>query len=421
MEQLPSVEEIAVMHGRDLDAALRAAERARRQVEATIAAITARCDQTMHYLEDGHRSVKNWAMAVTNCSPAESGRRRTTAKVLELMPAVRHALLTGTIGVAQVAELARLYTNPRARDQLPGSELVLLEAARTLPFEDYRLVIARWLLLADSDGAEQRAARTHEQRNAQLSATDGEFQWNTSHGPIDGEIMQQIFDRFVDAEFRADWEACVADHGPAACAALMRRTPQQRRADAFTAIFEAAATAGIDGVPIDITLNLLMDQDQYEQRLVHAIDGTPTDIDPATVRERRSETTSGIPLDPTTIVALSVLAHVRRIVVDSAGIVVNAGMKRRLFDGALAEVLKAIEPRCRWLGCMIRAAIAQIDHLVDFTAGGATDASNAAIACEHHNLFKYRARYQPRRQPDGTWQIHRPDGSVIALPDASAA
>lgn len=117
--------------------------------------------------------------------------------------------------------------------------------------------------------------------------------------------------------------------------------------------------------------------------------------------------------------ALSMLAHVRRIVVDSAGIVVDAGMKRRLFDGALAEVLKAIQPRCTWLGCMIRAAIAQLDHIDDFTAGGPTNADNAAVMCEHHNQFKYRTRYQPQRQPDGTWHIHRPDGTTITSPDAA--
>jgi hypothetical protein len=420
MEQLPSVEEIAVMHGRDLDAALWACEQARRELEATIAAITARCEQTMHHLDDGHRTVKAWSMAVTNCSPAEAHRRRSTARALELVPGIRDAFRAATVGVAQVGELARLAANPRAREHLAGSQDVLLDAARTLPFEDYKLVIDRWLLLADPDGAAQRAARTHAQRNASLTDVgDGEFQWRTSHGAIDADVMQQVFDAFCDAEFHADWDACVAEHGLAACVALLPRTARQRRADALTAIFEAAATAGIGGVPIGITLNLLMDQDQYEQRLTSAIDGTHVDIDPATVRERRSETTAGVPVDPNTIVALSVLAHVRRIVVDGAGIVVNAGMKRRLFDGALAEVIKAIEPRCRWLGCIIRAAIAQIDHLTDFTAGGPTDAANGVVMCEHHNLFKYRSRYRPRRQPDDTWHIHRPDGSIITGPDAA--
>jgi hypothetical protein len=37
----------------------------------------------------------------------------------------------------------------------------------------------------------------------------------------------------------------------------------------------------------------------------------------------------------------------------------------------------------------------------------------------HHDLFTYRARYRPRRQPDGTWHIHRPDGTTVTPPDAA--
>jgi hypothetical protein len=189
---------------------------------------------------------------------------------------------------------------------------VLLAAARTLTFDDFEQVCARWLQLADTDGAAQRAARTHNERNASLTDVHGEFRWRTSHGVLDGETMRQIFDAFVDAEFRRDWDARVAEHGTAACAVLLPRTAQQRRADALVAIFEAAATAGTDGVPIQIVLNLLMDEDQYEQHLRNGLDDTPTDIDPSTVRSRRSETTSGIPVDPRTIVALSLIAQVRR-------------------------------------------------------------------------------------------------------------
>lgn len=421
MEQLPSIEAVAVMDGHDLDAALWAAEQVRRTAEATIAAITARCDETMHYGADGHRSAKSWSMAVTNCSPAEAAGRRRTARLMGLMPGVGEAFGSGTVGVAQVGELARLTSNARAREHLPGSAGVLLEAARTLSFEDFKLVLAQWLVYADSDGTVQRAERTHEQRTASLVSVGDGYEWHTSHGVIDGQIMQQVFDAFVEAEFQADWDTCVAEHGIGACAALLPRTARQRRADAMVALFEAAATAGTDDVPIAINLNLVMDEDQYEQRLAGAIDGTPVEIDPATVRERHCHTTDGVAVDPRTIVALSVLAHVRRIVVNSAGIVVNAGMKRRLFDGALAEVIRAIEPRCIWLGCMLRVTIAQIDHLIDFSAGGPTDAENAGVVCQHHNLFKYRRRYRPQRQPDGTWTLRRPDGTEIAYPDAPAA
>lgn len=421
METLPSIEEVAELHGRDLDAVLRAAERVRREAEAVIAAAVERCDATMHYVADGHRSVKQWAMAVTNCSPNEARVRRNTARVFALMPKVGAGLRAGTLGVAQVHELARLARNPRCREHLPASEGVLLDAARSLPFVDFRTVVQRWEALADPDGAELRHERAHTGRTASLTHVDGVFQWRTSHGVFQGTVMQEVFDAFVQAQWEADWAECVALHGAAACPALMSRTSKQRRADAMVAIFEAAATAGVDGMLIAINVNLLMDVDQYEQRLADGVAGTGVDVDPATVRDRRCETTDGVPFDPRVLVALSLLGHVRRVVVNAAGVVVNAGQKRRLFDGALAEVIRAIEPRCLWLGCTIRAAIAQIDHLISYSAGGPTDADNAGVMCEHHNLFKYRSGFDARRRPDGTWVITRPDGTVLRPPDAGAA
>ena len=56
--------------------------------------------------------------------------------------------------------------------------------------------------------------------------------------------MREIFSKFCEAEFRADWDATIASHGDKACAALMPRTAPQRRADALVAIFEAAAAGG---------------------------------------------------------------------------------------------------------------------------------------------------------------------------------
>jgi REP element-mobilizing transposase RayT len=99
--------------------------------------------------------------------------------------------------------------------------------------------------------------------------------------------------------------------------------------------------------------------------------------------------------------------------------VINAGRRRRLFDNAVRDVLKTLDPRCSWLGCMVRAAVAQLDHLHSYAQGGPTDAANARIACKHHNLFKHRNGYQPQRAPDGTWQLHRPNGTPLAPPDAA--
>ena len=416
---LPSDEELESLEGGELDEALLGLEQILRKVEHAIGLVVGRCDRTGHFVADGHRSPRGWAMAVTNCSPGEATRRHRTATVLQLLPAVRAALRTGKIGVAQVHLLGKLAANPRVRDQLPASERVLLDAAQQLRYEDFKIVCQRWEQLADGDGAHRDHERSLAHRNASIVEVDGEFELRSRQAAIQGTLMREILQRFCEAQYRADWEATVAEHGERACPALMPRTAAQRRADALMAIFEAAATAGIDGVPLEVVLNLVMDHDQFEQYTREQLDATPVTIDPATVRDRRCETVDGVPVDPRQAVALAFLGHVRRIVVDGAGVVVNAGRLRRLFTGPVRDILQVIEPRCIWLGCTIRAAISQIDHLHSHTNGGATDAANAGVMCRHHNLFKYRNGYHARRGNHGVWHITRPDGTSLQPPAAA--
>ncbi len=416
---LPSDAELESLEGRELDDALNELDQIQRRVEHAIAVVMGRCDRTGHFVGDGHRSPRGWAMAVTNCSPADATRRHRTASVLGLLPALRAEFRAGRIGVAQVHLLGRLAANPRCRDQLAASERVLLDAARELSFEHFKIVCARWEQLADADGAHRDHQRSLAHRNASIVEVDGEFELRSRQAAIQGTIMRDIFQKFCEAQYRADWDTTVDEHGTNARAELMPRTAAQRRADALMAIFEAAATAGIDGVPLEIVLNLVMDHDQFEQYTRQQIDATPVSIDPASVRQRRCETVDGVPVDPRQAVALAFLGHVRRIVVDGAGVVVNAGRLRRLFSGPVREVLQVLEPRCIWLGCTIRAAISQIDHLHNPTDGGPTDAANAAVMCKHHNLFKYRNGYHARRDHTGLWHITRPDGTRLQPPHAA--
>ena len=126
--ELPSDGELESLEGRELDEALWGLEQILRKVEHATGIVMGRCDRTGHFVADGHRSPRGWAMAVTNCSPGEASRRHRTASVLHMLPAVRAALRAGRIGVAQVHLLAKLAANPRVREQLPASQRVLLEA-----------------------------------------------------------------------------------------------------------------------------------------------------------------------------------------------------------------------------------------------------------------------------------------------------
>ena len=420
---LPSVDDVAGLDGVELDRMLWELEVARRQLTAAIVSVVDRCDRTAHYLADGHRTVRSWNAAVTNTSLAESTRRHKLARTLRDLSVVGDELFAGTVGVDQVVELALLHANPRCTDQLGGSEQLLLEAAKALEFADFRTVTKRWEQLADADGAHRQHELTHEHRNASITEAGGQYSWSTSHGVIQGVTMHNIFAAFCDAEFLTDWEATKLKHGDVASPTLMPRTARQRRADALVAIFETAATANNTGTGTgklaDPVVNLTIDHDQFEQYLRQQIDGTPVVIDPASVLDRRCETIDGVPVDPRQAVALAIIGQVRRIVINTAGVVTDAGRLRRLFTGPLREALIAISPRCIWLGCTIRAAISQIDHLQPHSDGGYTDAANAAIACQHHNLFKHKHRYTAQRQPDGSWQLVRPDGTRLHAADVA--
>jgi hypothetical protein len=360
-------------------------------------------------------------MAVTNCSPGEAARRERTARLIRMWPEIGVQLGDAEIGVAQVHELARLAANPRCGERLPESGQVLVDAAKQLQFADFRVAVQRWEQLADADGAHREHEASLERRNVSIVEVDGEFEIRGRVPVIAGTILREILGHFADAEFHADYDAAKARHGDTITITkdMLDRTAAQRRADALSKIFETAASAGIDGTPVEVCVNLVMTHDQFQQSLREQLDGTPVTIDPATVLEQRCETGDGIPVDPHQAVALALLGQIRRIVLDSHGIVINAGRRQRLFSPAVREILKVLEPRCMWLGCMIRAAIAELDHFHGHAHGGLTDAANGRIACKHHNLFKHRNGYQPQRDHAGVWHLHRRDGTPMQPPDAA--
>jgi hypothetical protein len=322
--------------------------------------------------------------------------------------------------VGQAAPLTRNRGNRRSGDQLEGSEDILLDAAQSLEYADFRVVTARWEQLADADGAHAEHEGAHEFRDARCHQVGDEFRIETTHGTIQGASMRDVFEAFCQAEFDRDWAWVTDTYGDDANATLLPRTGAQRRADAFVAMVLAATRAGTgDGTTIDATVNLVCDLDQFEQYVNEQLTNEPVDIDPATVRDRRCETTSGDRVDPRQVVAAAFRGRIRLIVIDGSAVIVHAGRKRRLFTGALREAIQALDPVCGWLGCNLRAQICDIDHLEPRSRGGPTNSSNGKVMCNKHNIFKHTANYHVDRDPTGKLHVTRPDGTRLRPPDAA--
>ena len=224
--------------------------------------------------------------------------------------------------------------------------------------------------------------------------------------------MLEILRRFEEAEFRAEWDELKARHGEAMNPNLMERTRTQRRADALWAIFQAAITEPADAKRPEPVVNIIVDQATFEEHLDAVLTGTAPPAPDAADATRRCSTDTGVPVDPFHAVVAALMGHVRRVVMNRQGVIIDQGRRQRLFTGSLrTAVFVMFGRRCIWPGCGRTLGI-HIDHATDFKDLGATCAANGDPLCNWHNPFKNHG-YHITRDDTGHWHTHRPDGTEI--------
>jgi hypothetical protein len=226
-----------------------------------------------------------------------------------------------------------------------------------------------------------------------------------------------VFEQFCRSEWLADWEVGVQRHGEQMTVSLMERTDKQRRFDALKAIF-AAATISDQSAIGEPVVNLVVGYELFEHYLHSALGEHPEPLHPADPAHR-CETADGVVIDPYDMLVAAALGHVRRVVLDSAGVVVDVGRKQRLFTGALRDAVMLVNRRCIWPGCYRPTSQCEADHMLPYSHAGPTAAHNGNPACAHHNRWKTRG-YQTRRDPNGQWHHYRPDHTEIGWRAAAA-
>jgi hypothetical protein len=381
----------------------------RRRVEAALVAVVGEADRSGAFRVDGHASVAGWCRALGRWSDTEATRRRQVADLAAVSEGFTAAVASGAIGVVQAGELARTFANPRCGAGLVDDLDAFVARADRVPFREFRDRLAQWVIVHDADGAHRDVDYSHTNRDAQFAVFDGIVHGEVRGGAADGTVIVEIWERFRDAEFAADWDATVARFGDDAAFSLMPRTDAQRRFDALTAIFQrAATTTPADARTPEPLVNLIIDLHTLDELL----NTTPTLSTSCDVWDRRCATTDGTPLAPAEIVSAMWWGRTRAVIVDDHGTIVGMGRTRRLFTGRLRDAVLLRSERCVWPGCNLPTRRCQADHLHEHRHGGRTDPDNGAPACGRHNRFKTHG-YTVHRGPDGTWHTHRPDGTEI--------
>ena len=198
----------------------------------------------------------------------------------------------------------------------------------------------------------------------------------------------------------------------------MARTDAQRSADALVRIFEDAVANTSGGKRPQPVVNVHVDYHSFQDMLAEAELFPERNVDPFEdptphITQLLCRTDNGHPLDQHSVLRLLLEAKVRFVIRNQAGVPINWGRTRRLFEGPARDAVRALSPRCTHPGCRIPVTETQTDHTLEWASGGVTEPGNGNPRCGKHNRKKAEG-FKVHRDQQGAWHTYRPDGTEIA-------
>jgi hypothetical protein len=244
------------------------------RLEAATTRATAAFDAGGEWASDGARTAAAWVAA--RCQlPSSSARRRVRlGRALRHLPATEAAWLSGAVGEAQVAALARART-PATEEALAEAEEMLVGEAKRLRFESFSRVLAYWCQLADPEGTEDDAADKLDARRLHLSQSfGGSWFLDALLDPISGTVVSNALRRIEDELFDADWAEAKERVGEEATVADLTRTPAQRRADALVEMARRAGAVPEGARRPEPLFSVLVGYETFAGRMCQLANGT---------------------------------------------------------------------------------------------------------------------------------------------------
>ncbi|MGB3735165.1 MAG: DUF222 domain-containing protein [Ilumatobacter sp.] len=433
------VESVVSMSDTDLRDRLRANELARRALDAEAAVLVSVVDQRGLYSKiDGHRTMAAFLRAEWNCSTSEAAMWRSLGRCVNQLDGVGNAWIAGRFGRIQARKIADARGNPRVRDLLGAFVAVFVDQAEILDSADFTKLVDQTVNRLDTDGAHDTRDHAIDNRDAHVSALgDGVVISAWGGDPVTATELERILEQFADAEDAIDVAARKQQWGNNAPLHELARTAAQRRHDAIVAIFRAAVASDESGQAAALVLNIVCDATTWAEisdagglatdtnlagQPVDPFTGAtrPNDLldelmtDPTTLLDRRCETDTGIPVHPHDVLRAALSGHVRRVVVDAAGTVIDMGRRSRLYTGSARDAAKLLTTRCQHPGCSTPTRWSQIDHADEWvTDHGETNQKNSRIECGPHNRAKTRQQWRTRTAVNAHTYTIRKDGTIM--------
>jgi hypothetical protein len=340
------------------------------RVEAALTRATGAFDAGRDWDGDRARSAAGWISAVTHVPKVLAQRRVWLGRELRTMDLVERAWLAGELGEPQAHLLARART-PRRAETFGRDEELLVSQASTLRYGDFRRALEYWCYRADPDGSEAEADDDYQARELHVSdGLRGTKLLNGSLDPIGGAIVGDELTRIEEELFAADWAEALERVGPGVCAADLRRTAAQRRADALVEMARRSGAVPEGARMPEPLFSVFVDYETFAGRIC--------------------ELANGVAVTPGSLLRYLDEAWIERVVFGSPSRVIDIGQRRRLFTGATRRAVEVKERECFHPFCDVPATDCQIDHIEPYAAGGLTVQDNGRPACAFHNRDRHR-------------------------------
>ncbi|MHB8682210.1 MAG: HNH endonuclease signature motif containing protein [Acidimicrobiales bacterium] len=345
------------------------------RLDAVVTTATAEFDKSEVWALDGARSPAICLAIRCGIPKAVAKRRLRLGRRIRRLEAWARAWLAGEITESHVAAIDGA-ANSRTDQALARDELLLLQDARELRFDQFTKALGYWAQMTDPDGAEEKAQEQRDRRDAYLVPSfEGMFLGKMTLDPISGTIVHNEWQRLVDEMFEGDYKAAKERLGRDPGLHELGRTPAQRRADALVEMASRSAlvTGGSRPRPL---FTVLVDYD--------------------TLQGRVCELAQGIVVSPGSLVPWLEAADIERVVF-GPGDRVDVGVRARLFKGATRRAVELRDRECQHPYCDRPAEECECDHILPYAQGGETTQENGRMLCPPHNRMRNNLR-PPRQQ-----------------------
>ena len=316
----------------------------RQQARLTAAAtrLTAAADARRVWAHDGSRSPGAWLAHRCRLPVGQARGEVWLGRRLRAMPATAEAFAAGDISLRHAMVLASL-AGGRTAQCFVRDEALLVDHARTMAWADFVRAIEYWRQHADPDGSERDAEHDQALRRVHLSpGMRGTGILDGMLTPLGYATLDAALRRVEQELFEADWAAARAEHGDAATACHLIRTPAQRRHDALVELARRAMTAPADGKRPQPLISVFVGYETFKGRICQLAGGTV--------------------VSPGTVASLLDEALIERVVFDGPSRIIDLGRARR-FTGAVRRVLDVRDQHCTHHGCDQPAERCQGDHV----------------------------------------------------------